>query len=258
MSIVLKTILVVTGVCAFLHMGTLLSGCDQKEVAPLSIQETLGAVFIRGHEGPAAWNVYRLANKDAKAAVWKVLRNKRLVQYHYQALFILGYIGDNNDAAELEKLIRSRFQDVLPAEEQPVLAASFTSLGLMSRRNVKKADDILEKMMDVDYWKPRRFWWRAKTAVLELPPEYETLVHVVRGYATSEEADLDEKIAGILKDINDPMIRQEMEFRISPKTMRSLARQVTRAERKSIDLELRRALPGLFNGDLENPGPSYE
>lgn len=216
---------------------------------PLSVEETLGAVFL----GEPAFNVYRLANKEAKPTLYEWLNNRNAEECHPAILWILGFIGDETDVKRVEQVLTTRFSGELTKTEQATIQAAFGSLGIMARREVNGAAESLGDMLRPSFWGKSTFRWPAVERAGKTTHNYETVAWAFLGYALSGKPDLETRVAAILADISEPEAKKYMEHRINPLRMNDYAQSFETAQMQPIDSQVRALLPHLFNKDFENP-----
>ena len=212
---------------------------------PLTVEQTLGAVFIRYEEG-APWNLFANANRDAKPALYRILANPGSAEHHPNAWRILGYIGDTADAEKMEQAVLERYSGVLTAREAGAVQAIFAGLGLMCRRDVQQAGDIIDRMCDVDYWRNVEFRWRPERSGVAPGFEYECISNVLNGYRLSRKADLKDKVASVVSKIGDPERRRYMEWRIDPARLTEAAEATWQAEKQPVSAGLRKAAVAVY------------
>lgn len=208
---------VVAAICCCTLVST--TRGDDQEVNELSVEETVGAAFVppSTEGGGYLWNLYARASPHAKEPLYQILNDSSQVEYHPAVLHMLGFIGDSEDAKRLEELLTTRYAGVLDGNERSTAIAVLDSLGLMYGQNVEKAGEILNRMLNPGYWRKVNFRWRSGD--IDAPPGfvYESLAHVLTGYALSQREDLNEKTANVLAHIDDAEIKRYMQWRIDPK-----------------------------------------
>jgi len=215
--------------CSLLHVP---AGAAEQS---LSVEETIGVVFIRLHEG-VLWNLYKNAHKDAKGALYRILAHKESERYHENAWRVLGYIGDAADVKKLEHAALNSYTGVLKGPEGRAMSALFDSLGLMSFRGIREAESTLKRMTTLDYWKNSKFQWDPDEILKKHPGlEYATISHVVDGYALSGSKDLKEMVQSILSRIKDPKTREYVAARIDPVRLAKAAERVRLAEKEPMN-----------------------
>jgi len=182
----------------------------------LTVEETLGTVFILQIEGGPPWHLYKNANPEAKEALYPILANKEAERYHANAWRILGYIGDDSDVKKLEDAVRGDYSGALTGWQRRSMEGAFDCLGLMSARNIASARECVDRMCKPDYWSRVEFTWYPANLQRDPPGfVYETISRVIRGYnlAGKEAA---EKAASVLGAIREPGLAEYMKLRIDP------------------------------------------
>ncbi len=198
----------------------------------LSVEETLGAVLLRSRSG-APWNVFRASNAGAKPALRILLADKDAASFHIYAWRIMGYIGDAADAGGIENAILNDFTGVLTPAESDSITAMLDCLGLMCRRDIQEAADIMDRMCGVDYWKKAKFRWFDEERRLQPGFVYRSVFSALFAYRLSEKADLREKVASVMDSIEDPNIRRYAKGFTSD-YLQQAAKEVALAERKPL------------------------
>jgi hypothetical protein len=198
----------------------------------LSIEETVGLSLL-GETRPS--HLFKRANPGAKEELYRLLDTDDDGLYWFQAnaYWILGYIGDSNDAKRMQKTLKS-FSGVLTAAQQNKVIAIFYSLGLMSRRGVTTSSDILDEMTDLKYWL-NSFKWRPDELVTpnHLTAELESLVWVMLAQTIAgHRDDLSEIRFAILDQISVPERRKVMAEEIDSIRMKCTADEIFRDEPK--------------------------
>lgn len=248
--------------CALL--GGLLYSCFGCENAPkaeeprkiLTVEETLGLVFTWFADSPSR-HFYKQANPAAKDALYKILANPELEQFHQKVWIAIGYIGDKSDVKRLEQHLRNRFSGVLTLTEQRTINAMLHALGVMIARDIEGAKALAESMLQPEYWREAKFRLFHKPQPQRPSFEYEMISDAMYSYAMSLDADLHEKTQTVLRGIADPKERQMVERALDPKLLLSSARNVLANEYGRITAQERRELAENFNGDLKNPAPAH-
>jgi hypothetical protein len=220
----------------------------------LTVPETIGAVYARYAE-KTPFNLYRLANPDAKPYLHAILQDPQQERYHEVVWQILGYIGDESDLSNMDKFIHELIGP-LTLDQTHTLAGIFDCLGLMCGRKVPAALALAKDMEFCEYWKDVRFQWFAKPIPGRLPFEYESIMRLMTGLSLSRAPDLKEQIESVLNRIEDPIVRKEVGRAIAFKYLTSRARAVRTHEQDPVTSDERREVSSLFNGDFRHPGPS--
>jgi len=163
---------------------------------------------------------------------------------------MLGYLGDERDAAILEK----RLQQLTPAE-WGVVDKILSALSTMQLRGVSQAGMILERMTQPRYWQDTKF-----TTVTNIPygATNELAICALFAYARSGKPAWNAKVESFKEAVRDPKIRAELEWRLDPITITKHVEETRAAKVPPISPELRKLLSQLFNGDINNPGPATE
>ena len=125
--------------------------------ARLSVKETLGMVFV--HRSITPWNMYRRSDPAARKCIRSIVEDRQLADCHRNAIRILGYIGDAEDAEYLGKTIEARYRGKLTRANRELLHAIFDALGIMAGRGIAVADQIVDNLLTVNYWRAADITW---------------------------------------------------------------------------------------------------
>jgi len=204
----------------------------------LTIDETLGSVFLRPIEGGIR-HLFKNSNPLAKGQLYEILSEPEHSEYHASLVCILGYIGDGDDAKRLEGIVRSRYSGVLSKPEKNTICVLFVSLGVMARRDVAEAKQVLDRMMTLSYWADVKFRYYPPKHTARPPFEYESVARVTRGFAIAETGELRARIEKILDSIADPERKKYMEYRLDLTSLADYVREFKADEAVRITPELR-------------------
>lgn len=173
----------------------------------LSVEETIGLSLL-GESLP--YHLFQRANPEAKEELYRLLdaNDEGLYRFQGNAYWILGYIGDADDAIRMRNTLYE-FSGVLSRAQCKKVVAMFFGLGLMSRRGINTASDILDEMTDAGYWSDA-FKWR--------PDEFVTSNHLTAELESLAWVMLAQTIAGRRDDLTD--IRNELLANISVRERR--------------------------------------
>jgi len=245
------------GITAFIAWGT--RGAREHEPARfnpqrLTVAETLGLVYA-SYIDSSPLKFYRRANPEAKQYLYKILEDPAQEQFHENVWFILGYIGDKSDVNLLEKRLHE-FSGPLTSTQRKTLTGMFNSLGLMCRRGVEAACALGIKMQRPEYWDGVDFQWYDRPMPQRPPFAYESIMRLMYGYSLSQRDDLKQQVQKILAGIEDPALRKQMATSLDPGLLARRANNMPQHENDPVTREELQEIATLFNGDLENPGPS--
>jgi len=242
------------------------AGQNHKKVAVLSVNETLGAVYLRpGTEEGPKYALYRRANPKARPTLYKIIegtksedkqKRRSSSDYRSAAFRVLGYIGTKKDAKKLETILNKEYEGVLTEADSEEVRSIFEALGIMYGRDIQKAGDILEKMLSPKYWDAADFRWRSEEIDASPPFAYESIAWAMRGYSLSGKNDLKAKVRSILNGIPNDELRKYMEWRINADRLEENASTVHSSAQKQVSQQEKEEAASQFNGDLKNPGPA--
>lgn len=252
---IINKIILLVAICFFASFYV--NGAENPSVNSnrLSVQETIGAAFIRPEDGGLPWNLYSRANPDAKAQLYEILSNPNLKEHHPGVWKILGYIGDTSDVKRIERSLENDYSGILTEQEKTIVRAYFDALGLMSGRDIKEAQALVEKLMKVAYWETAKFRWFPNEVKAKPGFEYEMISLVLKGYSLSGREDMAGMALDIVKSINDPGLREYMQGRVDPTRLAYEAKAVRIAEKKEVSDQDRLLAAGYFDGNLDSPAP---
>lgn len=204
--------------CWFSH-ALVCMGEGLPKVTPLSVDETLGLVFIIPEEG-FPWHAYQHANPDAKATLCKMLASRKVEKYHGNVWRALGVIGDAEDVAEIESAVKA-YKGLLKPHERDAIRGMFECLGMMSLRGVEEADRLVERMAKLQYWHEAGFQWFPFEVVQKHPEgRYEHLSWLLFGYGIAgKQEKLEQMVQTLLAAIPDPGARSGMKARNNPERL---------------------------------------
>lgn len=201
----------------------------------LSVEQTLGAVLDNRAEGFGyRWNLYARSNPQARLQVLSLLANEEASEYRPAALRVLGYIGHDADAKDIQVTAINRFSGLLDKSQRETLRAYCDCLGLMSGRGSGNAQRILHEMTTMEYWRHTEFSLRRPSTEIGSKPGYEHehagLALAFGGAALSKDKAL-ERRAGLALESMDPRIRDYMrDGQIGPAVLSKRLREVAAAE----------------------------
>ncbi len=172
----------------------------------LTVEETIGLVVSGG--GPS--HVEKRVNPQAIPRLWQLLEidDDGICAIHAEAYKILGYIGDDADAARMVEKLRS-YKGVLNAADQWVEPLIISGLGIMALRGIGTAVKSLDEMSDVNYWKGR-FQYVPDDLMGDqfLPPELETVCRVYCAQAFWRKEEWEPKLKRFLSGIKNKKHQQ--------------------------------------------------
>ena len=227
----------------------------------LTIQETIGAAF--SPEGRPSF--LRLANTNAKPILYKILNDKSNEVYAGNIFIMLGFIGNGEDARVCEKLVADRYSGELNFLQSRSLLTLFQSLGRMGRRGVTGAPVILNKMVDLDYWKDSPIRWESirnmhlndRTNQFEgFEHRFETVIRVFYSLAICDQTNLPKRAETILSKVENKKLRSRLKLELNPSRAFEHAKTISNLENAPLNPNTRSFLPKLFNGDLKKPEPA--
>jgi hypothetical protein len=213
----------------------------------LSVQETLGGIFIGG---PHATAVAKAANPAAKPILYQLLDKPQMKDHRGRIYLLFRYIGDKEDAAIMEKRLKAGHVDW--GEIDKVLS----TLATMASMGVYEAGAILERMTKPEYWRNTKF---AAMTNSPIGMTNELAIWGIFAYARSGKGDWQMKVKSFKDGLSrDTKVRGELEWRLHPTNITQHIQETRAFKVPPISPELRELLPQLFNGDMENPGPATE
>ena len=139
----------------------------------LTVEETVGLALC---DGAMPSHLMKRANPLAILQVWDIIQinDDGLWLIHSQSYGVLGYIGDDADAARMVEQLRS-YSGILNAADDRRLRAIIGNLGRLGLRGVGTAIKSLDEMSDVNFWKGRfKFKPDELMRDFDLPPDLET------------------------------------------------------------------------------------
>jgi len=177
---------------------------------PLTVDQTVGAVF----QPHAVCYAFKLGQPDAKATVYRILANERLVDYHENALFLLAFLGEGEDAKHLAQRVTSISGHV--SGKAGMVQTVFQCLGIMSGRRIDDATRILDQMLTYEYWEKYNLQWFVPPQEDAFSNADNTIRLVFHGYLFSRRQDHGERIQDVLSQITNQRRRRAMEECLSP------------------------------------------
>jgi hypothetical protein len=121
--------------------------------------------------------------------LYQILEASHLKGNHANALLVFGHVGDEADARKLEQFMLRKYAAPRTRFEETGAYAILCALGIMSRRGIPDAVDILDRMTEFDYWN------QAQSAITADPrsgapwlSEVDILIDVVYAQAISGQA----------------------------------------------------------------------
>ena len=223
--------------------------------APLTVEETIGAVFLTERSS----HIHRRANPAAKIALYQMLdEDVEDMGLHQTLIRILGYIGDGRDAEKLVDRLK-KYQGVLWLSRRGHRNAAseiFLSLGVMSRRGLSEASTILNEMLSPEYWQNSFKWTPDGFTGDPLPSEIQSIAWAIRGCAIAGRRDLVEIRESVLSQIADPKVRECMSWTISMDRMISLEQEI-RIEEASIPTRSEREILRRLYDEREQVLPAF-
>ena len=185
----------------------------------LSVEETLGAVrFLTETDGFV--HILAHANPGALCELRALRDDPHLERDHQHNVFLmLGYIGTKDDVPELEKIIHERHVGKNDSDNSAALAI-FEALGILSRRNIKEADDLLSRMATQAYWRKHPLKWMAPNAPVKYTNEDVSVVRVISAWSLFREAkDLQKVIVSASKSSSTPEGAKHLSEMLNPTVM---------------------------------------
>jgi hypothetical protein len=215
----------------------------------LSVDETVGAMFL----GPGETLPFlKAANPAARERLHQLLLHDTIKEYHSNILLALGYIGNADDVAFLERRLQNHYNRNLDGYDSASLRSCLVALALLTRAGVPGASDALDRVLSREFW--------AADTVIYLgavePPysnadEIRMWAHLY--YPLSGKADWRVRVAAFRGSLGGKA-REAAEWRVSDKTLADVAKEFVEAEGRPMRGDLRPVLLKLFNGDFASPG----
>jgi hypothetical protein len=174
---------------------------------PLTVEETIGAALYTTDCGTGFerwYAVFGRANPDAKEPLYRLLDSESLPMQRGNIYTILGYIGDATDVPEFERRIRMATREDSPYR-------MLMGVGLLVRRNVDGASELLERLMKREYWDEIDPSWLHPYRGRRFTRADQVVSFALNAYALSLKPDLAEKRAAIIAETVDAEHRSEME-----------------------------------------------
>jgi len=224
--------------------------CSAAAPDVLTIEETLGGIFIGGSEGVS---VAKAANPAAKPLLLKLLDKHQLREHHYRIYFMLGYIAESDDAKTLEQHVQRRFVGIMEVTQWRTIDNILRAFSIMGLRGVPEANTILARMTDPGYW---------QNTEMELAAGYplaitnELAVRALLAYARAGNPDWEFRLQELKKKLPESKPPLGMEGRLDVARISEDAKEFREDKAKPISPTIRELLPKLFNGDMDNPGPA--
>lgn len=217
-----------------------------EQIGPLTEKETLGAIFMT-HHGPNR-KALRAGSPNAKAIIYEILGSGAVARYHENSFIVLGYIGDGSDVVKMSGILDSLYRGTLTSAEQHAIHGLFVGLGILSRRGVPEATELLDKMSDLRYWRKLRFRWRKERSV-SMTDVLACIMLAVEAQAISRRADVEMLLRRIANDFDDERLRTEFLMRAQVKGLSSLIEKMESEESRALTDQERKSLKelgGLF------------
>jgi len=223
--------------------------------ADLTVEQTMGLAFAKFIDTPV-WNYYAAAAPEARRPLRLLIADPRLKSYHEDAWTLLGYVGDESDVRRVSASIEEWSNRTLDIDERRTLYAMIHALGLMGRRDVAGARELLIEMHSPDYWRKAQFQLYDRPTTGMPPDEYLLVIQAVRGYALASLPDAEDRARSVVRSIDDPEIRESVAAAIDAKQLADWVEYVRREEQRPALPEMLPRLERMFNGDLDAPGPA--
>jgi hypothetical protein len=230
-----------------------LASCSQPaQYGMLTVEETLGAVFIGGADGVAA---AKAANPAAKPTLYQILDKPQMKEHQKRIYLIIGNIGDKNDAATLEKHLNNNFGGVLSTPEVAAIDGILSALSTMASRGVVEASAILKRMAAPEYWQMTKIQLALQHP---LGVTNELAIWSFRAYARTGSPDWEVELQSLNSKLGALKHLPEAKSRLDSAGVSKEIEYLRKVKTKPISPQMRNLLPKLFNGDMENPGPATE
>ena len=223
---------------------------------PLSVEQTLGLVFTNSEDVPMT-HLYVRSNPSAAPYLRQILDDPMLSPYHPQAWAVLWYAGDESEVQRIAESIED-LNGVLSSDERSVLYSMITALGRLSYRKIAGAQELLERMEKIDYWRNADF--QMYETPQANPQEFELIYDAVHADAYAEHPALGKRIQAILEEIEDPQARENLVTELNMEQLEEYHKAIHHVESQTPSPERMRdnlrMLTRNFNGDLQHPGPA--
>ena len=173
----------------------------------LTVEETVGLALW---DEAISFHLLKRANPLAREQVWDTIQinDDGIAGLHVAAYRVLGFIGDDADAARMVEQLRS-FSGILNAADDRRVRAIIGNLGRMGLRGVGTAINGLDELSDVNYWKGRfKFKPDELMRDFDLPPELETVCLVFGAQALWRYDEWPPKFKQMLAEIPNEKHRQ--------------------------------------------------
>jgi len=209
------------------------------EAGVLSINDTIAAVLI-GPTPDTPWALLAKANPQARDALVKIITDNTLRGCHPNAIRMLGYVGEDADVALLKTIIEVQPEGVLSVESQSILSSVFDSIGILCRRDVDRANNLVKELASVAYWRNRKYSWYSEE-ILDKKPErrMESLSRFLYGYRLANSDKLVEVLASILRQIDDPQTKAYIQTAADPERLKTVCNKVIDIEKMPVSEDLR-------------------
>ena len=171
---------------------------------------------------------------------------------------MLGYVGDESDVRQAATSIEGRSSRTLNSNEKRTLYAMIHALGVMYRRDVAGARELLIEMHSPHFWRKARLQLHERPMPGMPPDEYLLVIRAVEGYALASRPDVADRARSVLQSIDDPKIREIVAYSIDAGRLATLLDYARRDERRPTSPEVLLDLERAFNGDLDAPGPATD
>ena len=228
-----------------IHLKSLIDGDGCDDFRQLTVEATLGAVFMRGYEyGP--YNLRRRANPGAVPYLRRMLEDKTLERWHQDVWMMLGFVGDATDVEEIERTLIV-WRDV----DRSVTSAMLEALGVLKRRGIPGTDRVCDMVLSLDHWEigePENARDRRHAR-----PKF-MLWCALLSYGSAGNEDIAAKYEQVIPQLVEPG-KKPM---ISLESLMGSAAVRSKEERACASEADRNNAARKFNGNLEAPGPSHE
>ncbi len=170
----------------------------------LSIEDNVGLVFLRLHEG-SALNLYQYANPEAQNYLESYLEKDELSEYEANIWRILGYLGDTNLVEKIESRVIGYTSEALTDAQHVEVRSMFDCLGILSGRDIDKAENLLNRMLRYEFWAEKPIVWypeRGREANV-----YESLFWIANACAFNSKSNLDSICDGVVREMESEEIK---------------------------------------------------
>jgi hypothetical protein len=206
----------------------------------LTVQETLQCARRPLYDLAPPWNLYKNANPAAKEALCKILSDPALVEQHRAAWRMLGHVGVAEDVEFFKNAALKNYPGALNDgsghAKTYAVQALFRGLGLMARRKVGGAEELLKQMADRGFWQNGNMQWDHDVVLARNPHMRKhdmTLCAVLIGFGMTEtKKGVADMAKGILDGAEGPKHREYLADCLEPERALADAAIIRKLEAK--------------------------